>query len=240
MCVPSRLVLVFRWFLLLSVALLLWGSEVKADPVCVPGTLQSYVNNYQTSGCQVGNLVFSGFQYSGTASNAPAVSAANIMVSANGLSGITFASSGWSVAGFGLLTSTITFTVSADSGAWLLNSTTLFMDTATPIAPGSAVANQYVCVSGSLSDSCSTGTLVQLLTFHFGQSWSLTSSSQFPSANQANVQIDLRLEANSASADISSLSSSFGLAPVPEPATFILVASGLFGLSLSWRRRSRT
>jgi PEP-CTERM motif len=218
--------------LVLFAALVLAASFAAATPMaCTAETL----NNYLAAGfsCEIDNLLFSNFTYTGTANGtAPIASTAvNVTpITTPGDEGLEF-NAGWSVSTPAEEDSNIGFIVSTVNKADTIDSLDLEFNGHYTGTGTSSVTENY-CEGGLLA-SCPT-TVNQIAVTNPPTVLSITSK-DFTPVNTLQVSKDVNVSAgNGGTASISDLNNTYG--QVPEPGTLGLLGGGLVALGLVRRR----
>ena len=209
--------------LLLLVSLVLGSACLGWGGNCQAGSLASYMA--PGFSCTVGSLSFSSFSYTGTGTNATAVSASQITVVPNGNS--LLLEGPWNAGPGQSLDSIITYTVTA-SGAVISGVDVSMLGFNT-------VQGGLISVSAS---ALGNGTLLALL--NYAQSGGLSTSSMagFDPVQGAQISTNISLNGNNGQADLSDVDNEWFPAPTtPEPASMLLLGSGLVIVALFWRRR---
>jgi hypothetical protein len=210
--------------LLFAVTLtMLFTSAVFAGS-CPTNTL----NNFLGNSCSVGNLLFSNFTYTSSASgSAVAISASGIEVTplvVNGEVGLNF-SAGWSAGPGQGLDSLIGFTVTAMTGS--ISDMSLSMG-------GAGFSNSGVA---TVAENASNGT--NLFVFDDAGGTSLTDSATFVPVTSLTVSKDVTVDGFAdGTAAISSVNNLYS--STPEPTTLGLLGTGLIGLAGLLRRFGRS
>jgi hypothetical protein len=235
--------------LLSCAAVAILASVVYANPLCTSNTIAYYMANYvdQTTACQVGDKLFFGFNYSGTAAGG-AVAPTSSEVTVNGdpsnpqEPGLLFSSTGWTVSGTATLLnplyidSNITFTAAVASSLPLIIDASLdFSGQFSTTGQGVANIGETVLLGSG------TGSIALAVDSNAGP---FTDVKSFAPVSFVHVSKDLIVTvprpftgSNTGSATITSLREGFSEQTAPEPLSAVLFGSGLVALGLIRRRR---
>lgn len=191
---------------------------------CVAGSLSSYVS-LGTTGCTVGNLLFSGFVV------VPSPTSIGTDVLNSGVTPITSSNNPGLLFNVGLPISPpggsqdveIDYVVMVEAGGPITDSSL------SAVATGSATATEGECLGGSFSNGCTGGTQVSLSS----SSTQLGVSNDFSGTSTIDVMTDI----NSGNGGISGEQENFSISNAPEPASLTLFGIGLLGLAFLLRRK---
>lgn len=220
------------------------ATPISFAPACTTGTLASYValGGGPNGGCSNDPEVrFYDFSFTVLSSGGGAapVSASDIVVTPSesaGANSLAFSSSGFSVTGSEFVTYLLAYTVDPHP---IIRGMRNFMDTFTPVFPGVASITTDLCVGAAFGGTVVTptcaGSTATLFLFHNGSSSQLSDETTFSEVADLGVRNTIDLQANGASADFTSFTNSTLL--TPEPATWLLMASGLLAMRSARRRR---
>ena len=226
--------------LLLGVTPPLFATPFVPPPACVAGTLDQYLL-LDPAGCSIGSEVaFSGFSFAVVFAGGGAIpiAASDIVVTPTlaGLeSSLTFASSGFSVTGEAFATYHIGYTIDPHP---ILSGFSSALRADSPVFPGLVSITTDLCLGAAFTGtSCvPAGVSDAVQVFHNGIVAQLTDSTAFMPLAVLGVLNTIDLQANGASADFDSLTNTVTI--VPEPATWLLIGSGVLGSRLLRRRSS--
>jgi hypothetical protein len=218
-----------------------FATPFVPPPACVTDTLDSYLSLGST-GCSVDEIGFSGFSFSlvSIGGGAVPISPASITVTPS-IAGVdrslTFSSSDFSVVGSEFATYLIAYSIDPHP---IIRGVSDQLSTQTPTFPGLASITTDLCLGATFTGpACgSPGVSASLNVFHNGTTAQLFDSVAFTPLALIGVRNTIDLQANGANADFDSFTNSAVF--VPEPATSLLVISGLLGLcARRWRRRGQ-
>lgn len=194
---------------------------------CVTASLQSYVNLGAT-GCQDGSVTFSGFQAEAGQSFATLIPFSQITVTPGGTASspaLMFTTNSTAPAGQ-LLEAFFRYRATAPG---LISSTISLVGSAT--GNGATTATEDVCAGGTFSASSPTGctkpsgTPVAVITSGFSM---LSDSVNFAPASFFDIFVDLTADASiGGTSSLVSATAQVTTSPVPEPASYTLMAAGL-------------
>lgn len=220
-------------YLLLATVVLI--APALAAPLCVPGTLSAY--QALTEGCQIGNLVFTDFGYTGTG-DPGSVSANNIGVTPGvfgGDIGLEFSAS-WVVVDNQTMDSLVSFVVSTEDARASIRSMHLFFDGAYEGVGATEVVENYCLGADSLIPCSPPAVSGQMKVTNpptkFNDSVFFSGVSVLAVSKDINVTVS-----GVGKASISQVINTFD--QVPEPAAFGLAGLGLLALALR-RKFSRS
>lgn len=190
---------------------------------CQAGSLATYMAPGFT--CTVGSLTFSSFSYTGTATNSAPVSAGQITVVPTGTS--LLLEGPWTAGAGQSIDSVITYSVTS-SGAVITG-----VDV--------SMLGLNIVQGGDISVSASAlgnGTLLALLNYAQSGGLSTSSSAGFDPVTSAQISTNIDLTGNNGQADLTYVDDQWiPAATTPEPASMLLMGSGLLIVALLWRRR---
>lgn len=222
------------------------ATPIFFAPACTTGSLASYIalGGGPNGGCSIDTEVrFYDFSFTVLSSGGGAVpvSASSIVVTpvlAGDARRLTFSSSGFSVIGSESVTYLLAYTVDPHP---IIRGGRTFMDTFTPVAPGVASITTDLCIGAAfggtlVTPTCAGGTAT-LNVFHDGISPQLSDSTTFSDVADLGVRNTIELNANGASADFRSFTNDTVVSP--EPATWLLMTSGLLAIRSARRRLLR-
>jgi hypothetical protein len=224
--------------LALGVAASASATPFVLPPACGTNTLDTYLL-LGPSGCSVGEVGFSGFDFGVLAAGGGAapLTAAAITVTPTGDSGrssLTFSSAGFSVTGSEFVTYRIGYTadphpiIRAYEDALVADS---------PTFPGLVSITTDLCLGAAFTGTTclAPGTGDSLSLFHNGIMSQTFDATEFAPLAVVGVINTIALQANGANADFESVTNTAVL--VPEPASALLIVSGLLGVGLLRPRR---
>jgi hypothetical protein len=228
--------------LLLGLAPSVLATPHVTPPACVANTLDQYLL-IGPGGCSIGDeIAYFGFSFAVVSSGGGAIpiAAADILMTPTAgdfLTSLAFSSSGFSVTGNESVTYRIGYTIDPHP---ILYGFEDFMDVSSPVFPGSATITTDLCIGAAFTGiSClGPGVPDSVQVFHAGTTSQLSDSTNFTPTAVLGVLHTIVLAANGASADFNGVTSSTTI--TPEPATWLLIGSGLFGAGLLRRRREKS
>ena len=210
----------------------LFGTSSGFAPLCVPGTLASYIA-LPPVGCTIADDVkVMDFNFNVVAVSGVPVTASQIFVSPvfgpPSRYGLNFSSPMFSVTGSDFGTYEVTYIFDPSD----IRSLEDVMTVSSPVFPGVATVDTFGCLGSGYIPNC-PGTEVQLTVFHSGTTFDLLDRTAIsPPQNILGIRNVIDLKANGASADFDSFENAVYL---PEPATWITALAGSAFLAL--RRR---
>lgn len=219
--------------LVLGLAFLV-GSNLFATP-CTSGTLASYIALNPT-GCTVGLFTFQNFSFAVTSSSGGPVlltpSTIDLTPYSDGTyGGVKFAGA-FSLTGAQSVTYQIDWTI--DPPPPILHDLELYMDSETPVAPGTADITTTICAGALFVGLSCSGTLTSATVFHHGSFGSqLLDIATFSPTKLLDLRTTIILDGHLTG---SSQIGGFGINITPEPASFLLAAAGLGALIFARRR----
>ena len=215
------------------VALLTWLVPTAATAApCIPGSLASYVG-LGAGGCNIGSALFSNFVDLPVQLGATPIPDSSVFVtplSAAGQPGFQFNVNAAAAAN-DLFERTIGFTL-AGTG---ITGARFNMNGSVPVGDAANTLIENACVGASLGPGFSCGALpLQLVGFDNAIIGRLLSDSlSFAPVSLLGIAVDITVDGGSGgAAKLASVSTQFTqqAAPVPEPATWTMLALGLAGL----------
>lgn len=210
-------------------------------PACLTDTLAQYLL-VGPGGCSIGDeIAYAGFSFSVVSSGGGAIpiAAANILMTptvGDHVSSLAFTSAGFSVTGSQFVTYQIGYTIDPHP---ILFGFEEFMDASSPVFPGTATVSTSLCIGAAFIGTTCSGVLdSSVQVFHNGNTTQLADGTNFTPTAILGVLHTISLFANGASSDFNGVTAS--TTTTPEPATLVLIGSGLFGAGLLRRRRQKS
>lgn len=210
--------------LLLVIGLVIGTSSLGLAGACGVGTLATYTAG--SFSCTIGSLTFSNFSYSsGSFGGAVAIPSAGVSVTpqTGAEAGFQFTAPWVASAGQGV-DSTITYTVTATG--------TSITDLLLSMAGFGFTDGGDVSVAET-----SAAPLISLLVFSNSTGTVPSASTTFSGVGSLTVTKDIAVAGNGGTAHLSVVNNEFSTSSVPEPASMLLLGSGLIGLAGFVRRR---
>jgi len=227
-----------RLLLLFSLAL---GCALSTTIQQIPcGEFKTFAQLEEAGSCSSGDFTYKNFSFQVGEGSVPlSASQINVGFSQNPAAlGVRFSSSGFAVTG--QQTSLYFLSYLIDPPPVIIRGFEEDMETFTPVAPGRADINTSLCIGGTFDGECFGDEFRTLSVFHHGNADDpQTHASVFfeKNTNIVDVQHEISLIANGASADFRALSNGILLNDVPEPTTLGLIGGGLAILGLLRRAR---
>jgi hypothetical protein len=226
---------------LLAISLAVFVSAASAAPLCIAGGTMASYEDLGAGGCVIGDKLFSNFVYlstgHGTGVAAPDTAVFLTPVNDTGVNpgpGIVFSSNAWVVPSASITTrstvdSSISFTVTVIDGPLLIEGGTLTLLSSSTSGTGIADITETINPSGlKLQVDSNNGPLVSERAFAPAASVSVL--------KDLLVVVPILGATSGGFSQISSFEEDFNQTEAPEPASALLIGSGLLGLGL-WRRR---
>ena len=223
------------------------AGVLSATPSCQNGTLAFYQSTYGSTGCTIGNFLFSNFSYVSVSAFANPVTASSINITTvDGVNGpqLDF-SANWQVSVLGTSEAGILFHVDSLDTGFGLSSVNLSLD-GSRSGVSAASVTEVDCLGGLLAPFTGAGSIACLgggvradttAGLPAGSNVNASSTVSFqPVAFHADVLKDILLTGVLGSATITDLGQSFTEAAVPEPQTFSMLFVGIAALR-SLRRK---
>ena len=212
------------------------AANILGIGACQQATLAHYISLGST-GCEIDHPVFKDFRFQvlDFGGGATPITAADILVTPS-LTGsahnLSFSSPGFQVTGNQFVVYLISYFVDPDPRIITFSDE---LETETPVFPGRVDITTDLCIGRAFrgAQCLRPGTPAQLSLFHDGMQFQTFDSVAFRPTADVGVRNTIALRANGASADFRSLTNR---TIVPEPATWLLLGSGVLGMRF-WRRR---